>query len=72
MWIISKGLRSQVFFCGGNLAESEPISVNCKDQRKLKDWKKLLWVERRKVHAPTQVNLRILWQKFVKEAGRVS
>ena len=72
VWIISKGLRSQVFFCGGNLAESEPISVNCKDQRKLKDWKKLLWVERRKVHAPTQVNLRILWQKFVKEAGRVS
>jgi hypothetical protein len=71
VWIISKGLRSQVFFCGGNLAESEPISVNCKDQRKLKDWKKLLWVERRKVHAPTQVNLRILWQKFVKEAGSV-
>jgi len=71
VWIVSKGLRSQVFFCGGNLAESEPISVTCKDRKKLKDWKKLLWVERRRVHSPTQANLRSLWQKFVKGAESV-
>jgi hypothetical protein len=71
VWIVSKGRRSQVFFCGGNLAESEPILVTCKDRKKLKDWKKLLWGERNTIRLPTQANLRSLWQKFVKEAGRV-
>jgi hypothetical protein len=71
VWIVSKGRRSQVFFCGGNLAESEPISVTCKDRKRLKDWKKLLWGERKTVYLPTQPDLRSLWKKFEKEAGRV-
>jgi len=71
VWIVSKGRRSQVFFCGGNLAESEPISVTCKDRKRLKDWKKLLWGERKTVYLPTQPDLRSLWKKFEKEAERV-
>ena len=72
VWIISKGRRSQVFFCGGNLAESEPISIVCKDRKKLKDWKKLLWGERNTIRLRTQSDdLCSLWRKFVKEAGRV-
>ncbi|MCL1490412.1 MAG: hypothetical protein M1G31_06580 [Pseudanabaena sp. Salubria-1] len=71
VWIISKGRRSQVFFCGGNLAESEPISINCKDRKRLKDWKKLLWGERKTVYLPTHPDLRSLWKRFEKEAERV-
>lgn len=71
VWIVSKGRRSQVFFCGGNLAESEPISINCKDRKRLKDWKKLLWGERKTVYLPTQTDLRSLWKRFEKEAERV-
>ena len=71
VWIVSKGLRSQVFFCGGNLAESEPISVTCKDRKRLKDWKKLLWGERKTVYLPTQPDLRSLWKRFEKEAEHV-
>ena len=71
VWIVSKGRRSQAFFCGGNLAESEPISVTCKDRKKLKDWKKLLWGERKTVCLPTQPDLRSLWKRFEKEAERV-
>lgn len=71
VWIVSKGRRSQVFFCGGNLAESEPISGTCKDRKRLKDWKKLLWGERKTVCLPTQSDLRSLWKRFEKEAERV-
>ncbi len=71
VWLVSKGRRSQVFFCGGNLAESEPISVTCKDRKRLKDWKKLLWGERKTVYLPTHPDLRSLWKKFEKEAERV-
>lgn len=71
VWIVSKGRRSQVFFCGGNLAESEPISVTCKDRKRLKDWKKLLWGERKTVYLPTQPDLRSLWKRFEREAERV-
>ncbi len=71
VWIVSKGRRSQVFFCGGNLAESEPIAETCKDRKKLKDWKKLLWGERKTVYLPTQSDLRSLWKRFEKEADRV-
>lgn len=71
VWIVSKGRRSQVFFCGSNLAESQPISVTCKDRKKLKDWKKLLWGERKTVYLPTQPDLRSLWKRFEKEAERV-
>ncbi|MCY7333097.1 MAG: hypothetical protein LH649_10675 [Pseudanabaena sp. CAN_BIN31] len=71
IWIISKGRRSQVFFCGGNLAEAEPISSVCKDRKKLQEWKKLLWIDRKTIHSPTQPELRSLWKKFETEAGRV-
>ncbi|NJL89204.1 MAG: hypothetical protein HC916_04915, partial [Coleofasciculaceae cyanobacterium SM2_1_6] len=71
VWIISKGRRSQVFFCGGNLTESEPISETCKDRKRLKEWKKLLWGERKTVYLPTQPDLRSLWKRFEKEAERV-
>lgn len=71
IWIVSKGRRSQVFFCGGHLAESEPISVTCTDRKKLRDWKNLLWGERRTVYIPTQPNLQSLWKRFEKEAERV-
>ena len=70
VWIVSKGRRSQVFFCGGNLAESEPISVTCKDRKRLKEWKQLLWGERKTVNLPTQPDLRSLWKRFEKEAER--
>jgi len=71
VWLVSKGRRSQVFFCGGKLAESEPISVTCKDRKRLQDWKKLLWGERKTVYLPTQPDLRSLWKRFEKEAERV-
>ena len=71
VWAISKGRRSQVMFCGTSLAESEPSSAKCKDRKKLREWKEILWYERKKINPPTQSNLRSLWKKFQKEAERV-
>lgn len=71
VWAISKGRRSQVMFCGNSLAESEPSRAKCKDRKKLREWKEILWYERKKINPPTQSNLRNLWKKFQKEAERV-
>lgn len=71
VWAISKGRRSQVMFCGSSLAESEPTRSKCKDRKKLREWKEILWYDRKKIYPPTQPNLRTLWKKFQKEAERV-
>lgn len=72
VWAISKGRRrSQVMFCNSSLAESEPTISKCKDRKKLREWKEILWYDRKKIPPPAQANLRALWKKFQKEAERV-
>jgi hypothetical protein len=72
VWAISKGRRrSQVMFCNSSLAESEPTISKCKDRKKLREWKEILWYDRKKITPPAQANLRALWKKFQKEAERV-
>lgn len=71
VWAISKGRRSQAMFCGSSLGESEPSISKCKDRKKIRQWKEILWHERKKIYPPTQSSLKTLWRKFQKEAERV-
>ncbi|HEY9692453.1 MAG TPA: hypothetical protein V6D15_09620 [Oculatellaceae cyanobacterium] len=72
VWAISKGRRrSQVMFCGNSLPESEPTISKCGDRKKLREWKEILWYDRKKITPPNQPKLRALWKKFQKEAERV-
>jgi hypothetical protein len=72
VWAISKGRhRGQAMFCGTNLAESQPLMSKCKNRRKMREWKQILWYDRKKISPPDRSNLKVLWQQFQKEAERV-
>lgn len=72
VWAISKGRRrGQAMFCGTNLVESEPTLSTCGDRRKLREWKEILWHDRKKILPPTGDRLKALWTKFQKGAERV-
>jgi hypothetical protein len=72
VWAISKGRhRGQVMFCSTNLAESPPSKSKCKDRKKMRAWKEILWHDRKKISPPDRSNLKVLWQQFQKEAERV-
>jgi hypothetical protein len=72
VWAISKGRhRGQVMFCSTNLAESQPSMSKCKDRKKMRAWKEILWHDRKKISPPDRSNLKVLWQQFQKEAERV-
>ena len=72
VWAISKGRhRGQVMFCSSNLAQSQPAMSKCKDRKKMRAWKEILWHDRKKISPPDRSNLKVLWQQFQKEAERV-
>lgn len=72
VWAISKGRhRGQAMFCGTNLAESQPLISKCKNRKKMREWKEILWYDRRKISPPDRSNLKVLWKQFQKEAERV-
>lgn len=72
VWAISKGRhRGQAMFCGTNLAESQPAMSKCKDRKKMRAWKEILWHDRKKISPPDRQNLKALWKQFQKEAERV-
>ena len=72
VWAISKGRhRGQVMFCGTNLSESEPALSKCRNRKKMREWKEILWHDRKKISPPDRPNLRALWKIFQQEAERV-
>ena len=72
VWAISKGRhRGQVMFCSTNLVESQPLISKCKDRKKMRAWKEILWHDRKIISPPDRSNLRALWKQFQKEAERV-
>jgi hypothetical protein len=72
VWAISIGRRRrQAVFCGTSLVESEPMQSTCRNRKKLRQWKEILWYDRRKILPPSQQCLSGLWKKFQQEAERV-
>jgi hypothetical protein len=72
VWAISKGRhRGQVMFCSTNLTDSHPRISKCKDRKKMRQWKEIVWHDRKKITPPEASNLRALWKQFQKEAERV-
>jgi hypothetical protein len=72
VWAISKGRhRGQAMFCSTNVADSQPSMSKCKDRKKMRAWKEILWHDRKKISPPDRSNLKVLWQQFQKEAERV-
>jgi hypothetical protein len=73
IWAIALGRRyGQAMFCGTNLVESEPMQSRCRDRKKLRQWKEILWHRRKRILLSLgDCRLQALWRKFQKEAEHV-
>ncbi|MCC3405982.1 MAG: hypothetical protein JGK17_10395 [Microcoleus sp. PH2017_10_PVI_O_A] len=72
VWAISKGRhRGQVMFCGTNLSDSAPAISKCRNRKKMREWKEILWHDRKKISPPDRPELKILWNHFQQEAKYV-
>jgi hypothetical protein len=71
VWAIPMRKRGRAVFCGTDLSTAEPQNPRCADQKKVKEWKELLWHGRKRIAEPTQMGLRALWLRFQEEARRV-
>lgn len=73
IWAISLGRRrGQVMFCGTSLMELEPTQSRCRERKKLRQWKEILWHRRKRILPPVgDCRIQALWKKIQKEAEHV-
>lgn len=73
VWAIPMRQRGRAIFCGTSISESEPMPLQskCGDRRKLRAWKEVLWVRRKRIAPPEHRSLKTLWARFQEEASRV-
>lgn len=70
VWLIEHGRSNRrVIFCGADPEHCAPSGESVSDRRKVRDWQRLLWNERRQLAGPTRGPLVALWRKF-KEAAQ--
>jgi hypothetical protein len=64
VWVIVSRRTGEIIFCGGDLAECEPLAGVCGDRHKLKMWKEYVWVRRKKLRTPTNPTVSALWKRY--------
>lgn len=69
VWLIEHGRGNRrVIFCGSDPAKCSPVSASTNERRRVREWKRVLWNERKQLAGPTRGPLVLLWRKF-KEAA---
>lgn len=68
VWAIPMTALGYALFCGTSIESSLPDKVKENESQKVKEWKDLLWLKRRKIFPPLQPSLRHLWEKYQLEA----
>lgn len=73
VWAICMGEHyDEAHFCGANIATSYPISSSEHNQKKLKEWKKILWRDRKRILLiGRETEIRDLWEKYKKYAKQL-
>jgi len=70
IWLIEHGRANRrVIFCGVDPELCAPTNEPVADRRKVRDWQRLLWNERKQLAGPTRGPLVALWRRF-KEAAQ--
>ncbi|MBI4773312.1 MAG: hypothetical protein HY788_03870 [Deltaproteobacteria bacterium] len=61
--------KGTAVYCGTDLANEEPGRTGCKDQKRCRRWRNVLWYSRKRITEPPHPTLRSLWGKY-KEVAR--
>jgi hypothetical protein len=64
VWVVIARKKGEAVFCGTDISQAAPVKSKCTDKRKLKQWKKVLWVQRCDIAPPTHPGLRKLWEQY--------
>jgi hypothetical protein len=72
IWMIRMGSSlGQAIFCGCDIAESYLIHEMHYDEHNLREWREILWHQRKRILPPPQPAMRKLWRKFQAEVSHV-
>ena len=73
VWAIPMQKRGKgtVVYCGKDPAKETPETATCKDPKKRRLWKKVLWNKRKKIAEPSHPVLRSLWRRYKEVASCV-
>lgn len=71
VWVVQTRRKGAAQFCGTDLETAAPIRAACSNQRKLREWKELLWNRRRDITPPAHARLRELWRQY-QAAARIA
>ena len=58
-------------YCGTNPANEAPRTAGCKDQKRRRLWREILWYWRKRIACPSRPTLRSLWQRYKEVAHHV-
>lgn len=64
VWIVEHGRKRRAIFCGGDPAKCEPALDGKADRRRSRDWKRVLWFERKNLIGPTKGAAAALWIRY--------
>lgn len=73
IWAISIQRRGEgiAIYCGMDPTKDAPGNCDCKDQKRRRLWKDILWYGRKRIESPKNPRLRALWRKYVEVAHNV-
>lgn len=72
VWLVEQGRgKRRAVFCGGDPAACMPMSEGIADRKKVREWKRILWYDRRNLTGPTRGQSAGLWARYREVAERV-
>jgi hypothetical protein len=71
IWIVSKGRKRRVFFCGSTVESSEPGTSSVGDRKAIRKWREVIYHGRRSIEPPRHRRLAALWKTYISIAKDV-
>lgn len=73
VWAIPMQKRGKgtAVYCGTDPVNEAPGTASCKDQKRSRSWKEVLWYKRKRIAYPSHPMLRALWRRYREVARRV-
>jgi hypothetical protein len=71
VWVIVSRRQGRAIFCGTDIQSAPAVIGVCKDRRRLRKWRELIWNRRKQLSLPDHPALRKLWKQYKKVAKDV-
>ena len=69
--VMQKRGKGTAIYCGTDLAIEQPETTCCKDQKRRRLWREILWYRRKRITNPSHPTLCTLWRRYKEVAYNV-